>query len=121
MPILKIEIIGEPDVYDRKDLARNIADSIGQALNAGPQDVWVRISVISPSDYAENNGDVEYLPVFASVLKMENPEIEELKKEIDKITNCIAESCNRPKENVHVSYDLPAKERQAFGGELQVD
>jgi phenylpyruvate tautomerase PptA (4-oxalocrotonate tautomerase family) len=57
-------------------------------------------------------------PVFVSIIKSELPPIDEMEKEVEKITGAMARICGRPSENVHVIYQPQAKGRVAFGGRI---
>ena len=119
MPILDVEIVGEPGVANREALAQRIADAAGEVLNSPPQGTWVRIRVLPPEDYAENGGSsIRVQPVFVSVMKRTVPQGELLVSEIRSLTDVVAAACGRPLDNVHVRYEAPGSGRQAFGGEL---
>ena len=119
MPILEIEIVGEPAADIRDGLAQRIADVAGPLFGSDPQETWVRLRILPPGQYAENGGTPGGVaPVFVSVLRRRNPEGEELEREVVELTAAIAIACGRPKENVHVRYEPPGADRQAFGGRL---
>jgi phenylpyruvate tautomerase PptA (4-oxalocrotonate tautomerase family) len=119
MPILEIEMIGAPAEDIRHELAQRIADAAGGVLRSDPQETWVRLRILPADQYAENGGTAEGLaPVFVSVLRRRNPEGDDLSREVEELTSAIATACGRPKENVHVRYESPGADRQAFGGRL---
>jgi phenylpyruvate tautomerase PptA (4-oxalocrotonate tautomerase family) len=51
-------------------------------------------------------------------MKSELPLLEEMQKEVAKITAAVAQIYGRPAENVHVIYQPEARGRVAFGGEI---
>ncbi len=119
MPILEIEIVGEPDTDRDTALAQELAEVAGEVFDARPGSTWVRLRVLEPSGYAENGGTFPGVrPVFVSVLKRENPTGDELDVEARRLTEEIARVCLRPAENVHVRYEPPGVGRQAFGGRI---
>jgi phenylpyruvate tautomerase PptA (4-oxalocrotonate tautomerase family) len=119
MPILEIEIVGDPAAGTRDGLAQRIADAAGRVLGSDPQETWVRVRLLPADHYAENGGaPTGIAPVFVSLLKRRNPEGKELDLEVANLTTAIADACGRPRDNVHILYDPPGAGRQAFGGRL---
>lgn len=117
MPILEIEIVGEPEV--REGLAQGLADAAGEALEARPGGTWVRLRVLPLRDYAESGGAPEGArPVFVSVMKRSYPEGGPDPAEVHRLTEAIARECGRDPGLVHVRYEAPGAGRQAFGGRL---
>lgn len=117
MPILEIEIVGEPTA--RPGLARRLADAAGEALGARPGGTWVRLRVLPEADYAESGGTPEGVcPVFAHVLLARWPEGGPDPAEVRRLTAALAQACGRDPGVVHVRYEPPGAGRQAFGGEL---
>ena len=53
MPIITVEAIGSPSEFPA-EMAQQIADSVGSALETGPRDTWVKVHFIPPAQYAEN-------------------------------------------------------------------
>ena len=111
MPILDVEIVGEP-VTDAS-LARRLADAAGAVLKSRPQGTWVRVRTLAFAHYAENEGGPPpgVSPVFVTVLKRENPTGDRLKEEIAALTKAIASVCGRSEGNVHVLYEAPVAGR----------
>lgn len=114
MPILTIEIVPQLDELLAPDLASRIANRAGQIFDSRPGGTWVKIRVVA--QYAENQSDTSFFPVFVSVLHSRLPD--ELRKQVKELTNAIAEETNRPPENVHIIYEPPGVNRVAFGGNL---
>jgi phenylpyruvate tautomerase PptA (4-oxalocrotonate tautomerase family) len=117
MPILEIEIVGEPGA-ERAGLAQRLADAAGRALGSRPRGTWVRLWWLPHDHYAENGGEDGPRPVFVSVIERDVPPPPELAPRVRALTRAIAEACGRPDENVHVLYQAPARGRMAFGGAL---
>jgi phenylpyruvate tautomerase PptA (4-oxalocrotonate tautomerase family) len=119
MPVLEVEIVGEPERVDRSTLAQRLADAAAVILKSPPQGTWIRLRVLHPQDYAESGGTAADLrPVFVSVMTRLQPTPETVESEVRELTAAIAAVCNRPLENVHVRYELPGAGRQAFGGRI---
>ena len=119
MPLLEIEIIGQPGTIDKGVLAQRLADAAGDVFDSPPQSTWVRVRILDPIEYAENGGaDFAPRPVFVKVTKRLNLEGASLADEVKRLTLAIAAVCDRPPENVHICYEAPAAGRQAFGGEI---
>ena len=119
MPILEIELVGEPEPARRRDLARRLADAAGEALGARPGGTWVRLRVLPEEDYAESGGaPVGVRPVFAHVLKRTWPEGGPDPEEVRRLTEAVADAVGREPGVVHVRYEAPGGGRQAFGGQL---
>jgi len=119
MPLLVVEIVGDPDAADRGALAQRIADAAARVFDSPPQSTWVRVRIVAPGDYAENEGAEHGVrPVFVSVLKRSVPPGGALQAEVARLTAAIAAACRLPAENVHICYEPPGAGRQAFGGKL---
>ncbi|RKY18286.1 MAG: hypothetical protein DRQ55_13730 [Planctomycetota bacterium] len=121
MPILEVEIVGEPEAARRAGLARRLADEAGAVLGSGPQGTWARVRVLPAQDYAENGGGPGpgVRPVFVRLLLARHPETKELAELVRRLTEAVARQVDRPVENVHVIVEPPAAGRVAFGGELR--
>lgn len=52
MPILEIQVVGTPPDSARHDLARRLAEAVGEVLGAKPQTVWVKVQYLSLDEYA---------------------------------------------------------------------
>ena len=115
MPIVDVEIVGQPPEDVRAGLARRLADAIGTALGAPPQSAWVRLSILPEDDYAENGVEPGETPrpVFVRVLRRAIPEGAALREEIASLTKAVAVACDRREKNVHVLYEPPAAGRLA--------
>ena len=50
MPLLEIQIVGEPQVDNRNALTRDLADAAAEVFGAGPRSTWVRLSGLPPRD-----------------------------------------------------------------------
>ncbi len=119
MPILDVEIVLKPDEILAPGLAAELADRTAAVLGARPGGTWVKLRTLSPEQYAEDGGPSPGVyPVFVSVLKADWPGPDELAAEVAALTQAIAQVCQRPRENVHVLYQPPARGRIAFGGRL---
>ena len=105
----------------RTDLARNIVDAAGAALDSRPEGTWVTLQFVDGDAYAENEGAPPpgARPVIVSVLQADLPERPALEEQAARLTRAIAEACDRPPENVHLIYEPPARGRIAFGGRLR--
>ena len=120
MPILEVQLVGEPPESVVRDLAQRLANAADEVYRSGPQGTWVKVQFLPRQNYAENGGGPPegVLPVFVFVLKRDVPRGDALKAEISALTKAIAAVCDRAEENVHVVYEPPAAGRVAFGGHL---
>ena len=120
MPILDIEIVGEPRLVFRRDLTERIAEAAATALQSRPRGTWVKLRVITPDDYAENEmaRSETVRPVFVRVLLADPPDGEQLHSQSRALARAIGAACERAPEHVHIIYEPPARGRIAFGGEL---
>lgn len=128
MPILDIEIVApdstqSPSTGSGQDLlaslTQSLADGAAQVFDSLPGRVWVKVSIIPATKYAENGGRQAGLyPVFVTVLKSRVPEGSALEGEIAQLTEVIAKILRRPAENVHIFYQPDGAGRVAFGGKL---
>lgn len=121
MPILDIQIVGPVPGSVRADLARRLAEAVGDALAAPPGSTWIRVHDIPEADYAENGGGDpgDALPVFVALLLADPPEGEARAAQIERLTPAIAAACGRPADRVHLLYEPPGRGRMAFGGRLR--
>jgi phenylpyruvate tautomerase PptA (4-oxalocrotonate tautomerase family) len=120
MPILEVEVVvGETDRLP-SDLAARLADAAGEVFGAPAGRIWVRLRALPREQYAENGGGppAGVLPVFVKVLKARQASPEELRREVQELTEAIAGACGRPMDNVHVVYAPKGAGRAAFGGRL---
>lgn len=118
MPIFDIELVLKPEEVLPRDLAQQLADTLGEFYQAPPGEVWVRLHPVSDERYAENQVLQQVYPVFVTVLKSRGAGIPELSEEALALAQRIASVCDRPYENVHILYQPPAIGRIAFGGRL---
>jgi len=119
MPIVDIEIVLRPNEAIREDMASELADELGEIFQSSPGRTWIKVHLLSAAQYAENGGRLEGVyPVFVTLMKSELSLMEEMQKEVAKITGAVAQICGRPSENVHVIYQPEARGRVAFGGEI---
>ena len=122
MPILNVEIVTQPDEHIRPGLAMELANRTGEIFASPPRSTWVKVYLLARENYAENTGTSELIsPVFVSVLKTKLPSHAVLQMEVAKLTNVIAQICNRPQENIHIIYLPEGTGRVAFGGRLLPD
>ena len=119
MPILDIEIVGDPG-GSPPELAASLAEAAGQVLASRPMGTWVKLRWLAAERYAENGGgpSAGVLPVFVSLLEAQNPQGAARVREVRALTEALAQVCGRPAENVHIFYEAPATARVAFGGKL---
>ena len=120
MPILEVEIVLRPGEVVDVSLPNVIADATAGALGSRPGGTWVRLRTLSHEHYAEDTGGppLGVYPIFVSVLKADVPPPDQLAAEVSRLTQAIAQACDRPAENVHILYQPPARGRIAFGGRL---
>lgn len=116
MPILEVEIVTLPGEEIRPELARALADRVGAMFGSAPGNVWVRLRLLPPEQYAENQSTNPPYPVFVTILKALWPA--NLAQEVAQLTKVIAEVCGRDPTHVHVIYLPEALGRVAFGGKL---
>jgi phenylpyruvate tautomerase PptA (4-oxalocrotonate tautomerase family) len=122
MPILRVEVVADPETGLEPTLAQRLADEAGRVLGAEPGTTWVTVEVIPSARYAESGAptarEVGYRPVFVRVLKRAWPEVPARAAEVGALTAAMAEICGRPRSEVHVIYEPPGGGRVAFGGAL---
>ena len=120
MPILDIEIVASDSTQSLPaDLMRSLADRTAQVFDSPPGTVWVKLRIIPSTEYAENGGTPPGVyPVFVTVLKSRAPERSALEGEVAQLTEVIAKTLKRPKDNIHIFYQPDAAGRVAFGGKL---
>ena len=119
MPILDIEIVMAEQTPSIESLTKLLADAAGDIFGSTVGQTWVKIRELDPKHYTENGVNKQQVfPVFVTVLKRKLPQKEEIKKEIEKLTQAIAKICNRSAENVHIIYLPEGTGRVSFGGKL---
>jgi phenylpyruvate tautomerase PptA (4-oxalocrotonate tautomerase family) len=122
MPVLDVELVLRDGEVVPGDLASHIADAAGKVLDAAPGTSWVRLRTLPSTCYAESGGGPPpgTRPAFVRVLVADLPEGAMLVDEAERLTDAIAAVLSRPRENVHLVYESPARGRVAFGGKLIV-
>lgn len=120
MPIVEVEIVVEPGEELEESLAHWLAEATGPIFRAPPGSTWVRLRTLATEHYRESGGGPPegVKPVFVRVLRARASSDDELAEEIARLTEVVAELCQRPPRHVHVLYDPPAEGRLAFGGRL---
>ena len=120
MPIVDVTIVVGRDEKVAAGLTQTLADGVGCVLNSAHGQTWVRLHLLAPDCYAENNsslGSID-LPVFVVLLTRQLPARSQLDDAITKLTQVISEATGRPSDKVHIEYASSAVGRVAFGGEL---
>lgn len=118
MPILDVCWVGALPA-DAAELASRLADAAGDALNAAPGRVWVRLHPLPAEHYAENGGPVPGAPpLFVRILHARPPAGAALQAEVAALTAARARASGRPAERVHLEYAPAWAGRMAFGGRL---
>ena len=119
MPIVEVEIVLRPGETLCDDLAQELADGLGEAMNTASGSTWVKVEGLTRNRYAESGGMADDIfPVFVTILKSSLPELEERSVETERVTVCVSRICGRSPENVHIIYLPEGKGRVAFGGDL---
>ncbi len=119
MPIVDVEIVLRPNEILRKEIVAELADELGEIFQTSQGGTWVKVHELSSDQYAENGGaqNATY-PIFVTVIKSKFPVVEEMQKEVEKITGAVAQICGRPSDNVHMIYQPAGSSRVAFGGRI---
>ena len=119
MPLLEIEIIGQPKV-SQNGLANKLADAIALVLGSNTAQTWVRLRFLPSENYAENETGkpLGAKAVFVSVLKYELPAASVLKREARQLSIAVGKICGRSPKHVHIIYVPEGRGRIAFGGNL---
>lgn len=120
MPIVDVEIVRRPGEVQPPDLAKAIADHVGEIFRTPVGTTWVKLRWLLSENYAENatTHELAFFPVFVTILKASQLERSALQEEITLLTRALAILCQRPEQNVHILYLPPAAGRIAFGGKL---
>lgn len=112
MPIVDIDLVGgAPDGVSAAALARCIGDALGTPAGG----LWVRLTRSSADAYGENGPAPEPLPVFVRVLAQLD-DAAALPVQAQKVSTVVAHAVGRPRERVHVIFELDARGRVFFGG-----
>ena len=120
MPIVDVTLVLPQETQVPKGVASELAKLIGRELKAEPGRVWVRLHVLDPDHYAENEITIgeDELPVFVTMLHARPPTGENLAVEVAALVHAVATCLNRRTENVHIEYAPAGAGRIAFGGRL---
>jgi phenylpyruvate tautomerase PptA (4-oxalocrotonate tautomerase family) len=118
VPVVDVEVVG--DARPDAGLSQRLADTLGGALEAQPGRTWVRLRILPQAGYAESGGplDEAIRPVFVTIMESRRPHGAALARRVDEVTSVVAETLDRPRENVHVFYAEDGAGRVAFGGTL---
>jgi phenylpyruvate tautomerase PptA (4-oxalocrotonate tautomerase family) len=118
VPIVDVEIVTDEEVSG--DLARRLADAIGEALGSEPGRTWVRLRTLGRQHYAESGGPVpdDVAPVFVTVSARRHPEPDDVAALAPKLCAAVAAVTGTRAENTHVLFGQDARGRVAFGGTL---
>lgn len=119
MPIVDAELVIADNEQIAPNLAAALADAAAKIFGASAGETWVRLRILPLQNYAENGGELDQSirPVFVTVLEARIPPKEELKREIERLTQEISRICGHPVENVHIFYQPEGRGRVAFGGD----
>jgi phenylpyruvate tautomerase PptA (4-oxalocrotonate tautomerase family) len=121
MPIVDIQLVAG-DGGQSEHMAAKLADVLASIFGAPVGRVWVRLSFLTSSAYAEN-GTPEtpsMAPVFVRVLHADLPAPQALAVEAKAISQAVSSCVQRSPEQVHVEYAPPGRGRVAFGGNFLV-
>ena len=117
MPIIDIELVTTTAASPDAAVTCALANELGDAFEAAPGKVWVRVRTLSSANYAENRVNAPE-PVFVTVLASAPPEGEVLRRRVAAITEIVARFTHRERGHVHVLFEPAARGRIAFGGRL---
>jgi phenylpyruvate tautomerase PptA (4-oxalocrotonate tautomerase family) len=119
MPIVDIEIVLRANESIREEVVSELANELGEIFHSSAGETWIKIHPLSADQYAENGGTPDGIyPIFVTVMKSKLSSLEEMQKEVAKITGVIAQICGRPSDNIHVIYQPAGRGRVAFGGKI---
>ena len=118
MPVVDVELVAEAPRLP-EDLASRLAEALAGVFASPAGRVWVRLSVLPATHYAENGARApDALPVFVRVLHADLPSDEVLSTQAQAISSAVAACVARPSQCVHVEYAPAGRGRMAFGGQL---
>ena len=120
MPIVALRLVLAPGATTPHGLPQRVANELGKVFACGPGQVWVQLSTLPATEYAENlvaMGEDE-LPVFVTLLHADLPQSAVRAVEALRVCEAIALCLSRPVERVHLEYAPPGRGRLAFGGKL---
>lgn len=120
MPIIDVQLVRASAEPVSADLAPALADALARVFGAEPGRVWVRLTTLPHTQYAENGGAYAFseLPVFVTVLHAEPPAGADRAAEASAVAQAVADCIECARERVHVEYAPPGRGRVAFGGYL---
>ena len=120
MPIATLRLVLAPGAKAPQGFPQRVADELGEVFACSPGHVWVQVSTLSATEYAENMVviDEAELPVFVTLLHADLPKSEIRATEARRVCEAIARCVGRPVECVHLEYSPPGRGRFAFGGKL---
>jgi phenylpyruvate tautomerase PptA (4-oxalocrotonate tautomerase family) len=119
VPVIEIQVVG-PDDGLPAGMATLLADAVGAVLGAPPGTVWVRLSVLPSTSYAENGVSPSQLPnpVFVRITRADDLPVDALRTQAKELARAIGRCVMRPTELVHIEFAPSGRGRMAFGGEL---
>ena len=120
MPIVDVSPVVSEKGKLRADAARMLADSIARVFNAERGRVWVRVTELHESGYAENGTSLakDGLPVFVQVLHADWPDQASRPTEARAIAEAVAVGLVRQVQLIHVIYAPAGRGRVALGSRL---
>ena len=118
MPIVDVELVVEGTSVPA-GVASRLVEALAGVFSSPPGRVWVRLSVLPSTHYAENGAQgPAALPVFVRVLHADLPSDDVLAAQAQAVSNAVAACVARPSQSVHVEYAPAGRGRVAFGGRL---
>ena len=120
MPIVALQLVLAPGSTIPHGLPQRVANELGEVFTCGPGQVWVQLSTLAATEYAENlvaMGEDE-LPAFVTLLHADLLPSEVRASEALRVCQAIARCLGRPVERVHLEYAPSGRGRVAFGGKL---
>lgn len=120
MPIVNIQLVIEDTDSIADGVVQALADRLGELFGSDPGGVWVKVSCLPRSQYAENRSCLSSAikPTFVEILHRRLPETPELAQQADRVADVVAAVLGRAKENTHVLFLPEGAFRVAFGGKL---
>ena len=120
MPLIDVQVILKPGETLANNFASKIADTIGQTMDSPPGHVWVKVTSVSRSSYAENGSTIpdKMAPIFISVLLGELPETAQLEQLSANMAAAVAAVSKRKKSEVHIVFEPAGVGRVSFAGNL---
>lgn len=120
MPIVDVRpVLGQLDSLPA-GTSQALADAIAAVLGAEPARVWVRVTPLRASDYAENGAAIQAgdEPVFVEVLHADLPDMPARAAQARLLSQAIAARLRKDEGRVHLEYAAAGRGRIAFGGQL---